>query len=193
MRRGPELIVAIFGLLGIAAALWLAAIWTLMGMPPHEYVTRLVYRTMNNDVPYLELPLKLATSEPFTFRARIVEKRQYWLNLRVYFDSSEQRLAVAKAVGDFASRPRNVNPPGAVTVFRVEVRDREQRIVHESIPRSEGRESTIGDSLGRRLDAFVLDKGIYDISVAPLSDVSAFAGFRTSLKLTYQPNSTPFP
>lgn len=193
MQRGPELIGPIFGVLCTAAALWLAAIWTLLGVPPHEYVTRLVYRTIYDDVPRLELPLKLATSEPVAFQVRILEARRYWLNLRVYFIDDAQRLAASNAVGNFHSVPRNMNPAGEATVFRVEVRDQDHHIIHESSLRSEGQSDAAKDSLGRRIDEFVLTQGIYNISVTPLGDFSAFSRFRTALELTHFPNSTPLP
>ena len=192
MRRRSkiDIAIAVAGLV-LLASLPLAAVWVFMGVPPQAYVTQLVYRAIYKDVPQFEVPVHWPATA--TFPARIIEKRRYWLNLRVHFVGTEQRLAAANVVGEFASRPRNVNRPGEPTTFRVEVRTLDRVIVHESNLSSESRSDTSGDSLGRRLDEFILDKGLYEISVTPMRDMAAFSAFPTSLELTYHPNSTPIP
>jgi hypothetical protein len=43
----------------------------------------------------------------------------------------------------------------------------------------------------RRIDEFILSRGIYFIEVTPVGDFSAFRGFRTAFELTSHPKATP--
>jgi hypothetical protein len=175
---------------GASAALlvvaWSGLAW-FSGMPPSVLVARILY----DDVPRIEIPLQLNPSAPVAFAARILEKRNYWLNLRIYFGGVEQRKQVSDVVGDARSVPVHVPGPSEVaTEVHVVIRDQERRVVHERTVRSVGRSDTAGDSLGRRLDEFVLDTGRYDISITPAEGVAEFRPFRTTIELTYHPKTT---
>lgn len=96
-------------LLGLA---WLDMAWSLLGIPPYVYVAGLFY----NNVPRIEVPVRLRTNEPFAFRVRILEKQNYWLNLTVHFDGDAAQSAARAFIGGFHSEPGHLaRPPGMLT------------------------------------------------------------------------------
>ncbi|MFL4984667.1 MAG: hypothetical protein ACJ8EN_13860, partial [Xanthobacteraceae bacterium] len=56
-------------------------------------------------------------------------------------------------------------------------------IIRDETRTSIGWHGTRESSLDRRIDAFILSRGIYFIGVTPIGDFSAFRDFRTSIEL----------
>ena len=167
---------------------WFAIGWVFLGVSPLMHLAWLIYP----NVPRFEVQVDLKENVPIVLQARILEKRRYLLNLRVYFSGNEERAVVAALVGGPVGRPGNIAlPPGTQrTSFHVSILSADGRIVHERDVQSEGRSDTSSDSLGRRIDEFVLGKGAYEISLTPTNSSIGLHAFRTSLELTYQPKSS---
>jgi hypothetical protein len=80
--------------------------------------------------------------------------------------------------------------PGTLTVFNIVVREREGRILHENRISADGQSYVGAKTLGRKIGEFVLDPGIYDISVTLINNVPELAQLETSLEVTYRPKSS---
>src|SRR5262245_5038545 len=141
------------------------------------------------DVPRLEFPTDL--DKPLEFRARILDKRNYVLNLLVYFDNKDQRAAAEQIVGRPLGSPKNPANFGVPTQFRIIVRDDSGRIIRDENRTAVGINGTAASFFIRRIDEFILTPGIYFIQVTPVGDFSSFRGFRTSLDLTRNAKATP--
>jgi hypothetical protein len=147
-----------------------------------------ILRTVYSDVPRLEFATTL--EKPLVFRARILDKRQYMLNLLVHYDNREQRVALQQILGKWGDNEQTSADSGIRTQFRIVVRDDGDRIIRDETPGSIGWHGTREGSLDRRIDAFTLSSGIYFIEVTPVGDLSAFRNFRTSVELTTHPKAT---
>lgn len=182
-RRIGRILFAVLLLLLAAGFVRVAGGWVL-GVPPYVQFMKLVH----DDIPRLTVAVRLVEGAPFSFPARIVERRRYQLNLEVFFTSPEERIVVAGLVGGPIAQPVNAGlPPGKLpTTIRVTVTDQEQRVVYDQTQTSDGRYATAANSLTRPLAAPVLDEGRYTVSVTPLNDMTGFAPFRTDLELTYR-------
>ncbi|UPK16799.1 DUF5625 family protein [Bradyrhizobium sp. 131] len=153
------------------------------GEPP--YVQYLKWA--HHDIPRFSVPVLLVEGTPFTFQARIIAKKQYQLNLVVYFTGAKQEAALAALLGGPVAQPINAgSPPGKLsTTFRVTVRDQENRVVHDQTGSSDGIVASTAFSRARELALLPLDEGLYTLSITPLIEVSALAPFRTEMELTY--------
>lgn len=179
-----HVVAAIIVIVGLCIA-WLGLVWSL-GVPPYVYIAKFLY----NDVPRIEVPVRLRANEPFAFQLRILEKRNYLLNLSAHFDSDAERSAARAFIGGPLSAPHNLaHPPGTLTVFNITVCDSKGRVLHESHISSDGRNYITAKSVGRKIGEFVLDPGIYDISVTLLNDIPELTKLETSLEVTYSPKS----
>src|SRR5262249_26118031 len=95
--------------------------WSIVELP--------LMRHIHGDVPRLEFATDLAN--PLEFRARILDKRQYWLELLVYYDNPDERAAMERLVGAWpGSQPRAADR-GIPTQFDIVVRDSSGRVVHQ--------------------------------------------------------------
>jgi len=141
-----------------------------------------------SDLPRLEFATKL--EKPLEFRARILDKRQYLLNLLVYYDNREQRSALVQILGKWGGNEQTSADFGVRTQFHVVVRQDSGPIIRDETRTSIGWHGTRESSLDRRIDAFILSRGIYFIGVTPIGDFSAFRDFRTSIELTTYPKAT---
>ena len=159
----------------VLIVLTVAVRW-LYGLSPYGQLMRLIY----SDIPTQVVPVELVEGVPTTFRTRIIERHTYHLNLLVYFNNDEQRAIVDNLIGGPVARQ-----PGKLrTDARIVVRDAKNRIIRDQMARIEGR-ITGGDYLGRQLDTFDLDEGIYEISVTFVSSTSRLIPFRTALEVHY--------
>jgi Domain of unknown function (DUF5625) len=158
----------------VLIVLTVAVRW-LYGLSPYGQLMKLFY----SDIPTQVVPAELVEGVPTTFRTRIIQRHTYSLSLLVYFNNDEQRAAVDDLIGG----PRR---PGKLrTDVRIVVRDAENRIIRDQTVQAKGR-FTGGDYLGRQLDRFGLDEGIYEISVTFLSSTSRLIPFRTALEVNYR-------
>jgi len=160
----------------VAATLWAFA---------REPILRRVY----GDVPRLEFSTDLDT--PLEFRARILDKRNYWLDLLVYYDNKDQRAAVEQIVGRYRGSEKTPADYGLPTQFHVVVRDENGRIIRDENRTVVGMNGFTANYRVRRIDEFILSRGIYLIQVTPIGDFSAFRAFRTAFELTSNPKATP--
>jgi hypothetical protein len=160
----------------VAATLWVFA---------QEPILRRVY----GDVPRLEFPTDL--DKPLEFRARILDKRNYWLDLLVYYDNQEQRAAVEQIVGLYRGTEKTSADFGVPTQFHVAIRDDKGRIIRDENRTVVGMNGFTAHYRVRRIDEFILSPGIYFIQVTPVGDFSALRGFRVAFELTSQPKATP--
>lgn len=179
MMRGRRLLTSaatiVAGVL-IAATLWAFA---------REPILRAVY----SDVPPLTFPADL--DKPFEFRARIIDTRQYWVDLLVHYENKDQRDAVEQVVGGYPGSKPSPTDAGVPAQFRVVVRDEGGRVVRDDNLNTTGMKSIGVDYRRRRIDEFILGPGVYSIQVTPVGDLSRFREFRTSLQFTTQPKATP--
>ena len=173
--------IAFIGATLFAAVLVAATLWA-FGRAP-------IIHWIYDDVPRLEFPTGLV--KPIEFRARILEKRNYWLNLLVYYENDVQSIAGGKIVGRYGSR--DLTQSGILTEFRVVIHDDRGRIIRDENRKVVGRNGYTGKFFIRRIDEFILSPGIYFIEVTPIGDFSSFQGFRTSLDLTSYGKATPIP
>jgi hypothetical protein len=179
MVRGRRMLTSV-ALIGtgvlVAATLWAFA-W--------EPILHRVY----GDVPRLEFRTDL--DKPLEFRARILDKRNYWLDLLVYYDNKDQRAAVEQIVGRYRGSEKTPADYGVPTQFHVVVRDESRRIIRDEIRTAVGMNGFTAHYRVRRIDEFILSPGIYFIQATPVGDFSAFRGFRTAFELTSNPKATP--
>jgi hypothetical protein len=141
------------------------------------------------DVPRLEFPTDLDKS--VEFRARILDKRNYWLSLLVYYHSNDERAAVEQIVGRYRGTEKSPADYGISTQFHIVVRDEGGRIVRDESPTVVGMNGFTANYRIRRVDEFILTPGIYFIQVTPVGAFSAFRRFRTVFELNYHPKATP--
>lgn len=175
---------------GILVAAVVAVLWT---FDAHEPILHRWY----GDVPRLEFPTDL--DKPVEFRARILDKRNYWLSLLVYYHGNDERAAVQQIVGRHyynylsANRGSERSPAdyGIPTQFHIVVRDESGRIVRDESPTVIGVIGFTANYRIRRIDEFILTPGIYFIQVTPVGDFSAFRRFRAAFELNYHPKATP--
>jgi Domain of unknown function (DUF5625) len=148
-----------------------------------------ILRRMYGDVPRLEFPTDLDKS--LEFRARILDKRNYWLDLLVYYDNKDQRAAVEQIVGLYRGTEKTFADFGVPTQFHVVIRDDRGRIIREENRAVVGMNGFTSHYRVRRIDEFILSPGIYFIQVTPVGDFSAFRGFRAAFELMSYPKATP--
>jgi len=160
----------------VAATLWAFA---------REPILRRVY----GDVPRLEFSTDL--DKPLEFRARIIDKRNYWLDLLVYYDNKDQRAAVEQIVGRYRGSEKTPADYGLPTQFHVVIRDENGRIIRDENRTVVGMNGFTANYRVRRIDEFILGRGIYFIQVTPIGDFSAFRAFPTAFELTSNPKATP--
>lgn len=129
----------------------------------------------------------LVEGTPFTFQARIIEKRRYQLNLMVYFTGAKEEAALTALLGGPVAQPINAGlPPGKLpTTFRVTVRDQEKLVVYDQTGTADGIVASTAFSRACELALLPLDEGLYTLSITPLNEVSPLAPFRTEIELTY--------
>jgi hypothetical protein len=147
-----------------------------------EFGREPILRRVYGDVPRLEIPTDLDKS--LEFRVRIIDKRNYWLHLLVYYDNKEQRSQVEQVVGLH-------NDPGTPTTFHVIVRDESGRIIHDKSRAVVGSDGVGANCRVRRIDEFILSPGVYLIQVTPVGDLWPFRGLRTAYELMSHPKATP--
>lgn len=165
-----------------AGAFRVAGGWV-YGEPP--YVQYLKWA--HHDIPRFTVPVLLVEGTPFTFQARIIEKKRYQLNLMVYFTGAREEAALTALLGGPVALPINAGlPPGKLpTTFRVTVRDQEKRMVYDQTGSADGIVASTAFSRAREVASLPLDEGLYTLSITPLNEVSPLAPFRTEIELTY--------
>lgn len=179
-------------LLFCTAALIVIATMTLSvaltGKTLKEHAAAIVY----DGVPPMTQAVAEKNDQTIRMRVFVVERRSYRLNFRVYFANDNERRQVAALVGGPIARPSGEgSPPGVLTTFNIIVRSPNGNPILEHDVRSNGRDDTAIDSLGRSLDEIDLSPGQYELEVKPTSDLSSFRPFKSSLEFTYHPKSTP--
>ncbi|MCK1570333.1 DUF5625 family protein [Bradyrhizobium sp. 174] len=153
------------------------------GEPPYVQYLKWVH----HDIPRFTVPVLLDEGTPFTFQARIIEKRRYQLNLMVYFTGAKEEAALTALLGGPVAQSTNAGlPPGKLlTTFRVTVRDQEKRVIYDQTGSADGIVASTAFARGRELAVLPLDEGLYTVSITPLNEVSPLASFKTEIELTY--------
>lgn len=160
----------------------LAGGWVYGESPYVQYL-----KWVHHDILRFTVPVLPIEGTPLTVQARIIGRKQYRLNLVIYFTGPKEEAILQTLIGGPIAQPINAGvPPSKLpTTFRVTVHDQEKRVVYDQTRSTDGIVASTVFSRARELALLPLDQGLFTISVTPLIDVSALAPFRTEIELTY--------